>query len=180
MEQVTLGALKGKEIPLVGQIIRVADEYDAIVSKRQYKSHIGISDTLKIIIENSLPISNLNEIVQNAKVGKNNKKVVAKLIKIVISDTEYEISGLFEYCEKIKEEVERLKQANEYYLKMIKQTSEKKKTYFAEGVKMFLRVNESMDTFQEILKEYEIAYNLQKEKIDNLYVEIKNIKKLKL
>ena len=41
-----------KNIPYVAQIIRVADEYDAIVSKRQYKSHIGISDTLKILIKN--------------------------------------------------------------------------------------------------------------------------------
>ena len=39
-----------KDIPYEAQIIRVADEYDAIVSKRQYKSHIGISDTLKILI----------------------------------------------------------------------------------------------------------------------------------
>ena len=38
--------LTKKDIPYEAQIIRVADEYDAIVSKRQYKSHIGISDTL--------------------------------------------------------------------------------------------------------------------------------------
>ena len=44
--------LTKKDIPYEAQIIRVADEYDAIVSKRQYKSHIGISDTLKILIEN--------------------------------------------------------------------------------------------------------------------------------
>ena len=31
--------LSKKDIPYEGQIIRVADEYDAIVSKRQYKSH---------------------------------------------------------------------------------------------------------------------------------------------
>ena len=44
------GLLK-KDIPYEAQIIRVADEFDAIVSKRQYKSHINISDALKIIIE---------------------------------------------------------------------------------------------------------------------------------
>ena len=48
--------LTKKDIPYEAQIIRVADEYDAIVSKRQYKSHIGISDTLKILIENTKPI----------------------------------------------------------------------------------------------------------------------------
>ena len=43
------GLLK-KDIPYEAQIIRVADEYDALVNKRQYKSHIGITDSLKIII----------------------------------------------------------------------------------------------------------------------------------
>lgn len=47
--------LAGDDIPYEAQIIRVADEFDAIVSKRQYKSHIDISDTLKILIENSNP-----------------------------------------------------------------------------------------------------------------------------
>ena len=41
--------LTKKDIPYEGQIIRVADEYDAIVSKRQYKTHIGITDTLKYV-----------------------------------------------------------------------------------------------------------------------------------
>ena len=68
--------LHKSEIPYEAQIIRVADEYDALVSKRQYKSHIGISDTLKILIEN----------VHN---GKINSKIVKKLIKIVIEDIEY-------------------------------------------------------------------------------------------
>ena len=67
--------LSKSDIPYEAQIIRVADEYDAIVSKRQYKSHIGISDTLKILIE-------------NAQNGKNNPKIVKKLIKIVIEDIE--------------------------------------------------------------------------------------------
>ena len=40
---------EGNKIPYEAQIIRVADEYDAIVSKRQYKSHVGISDTIKTI-----------------------------------------------------------------------------------------------------------------------------------
>ena len=68
--------LTKKDIPYEGQIIRVADEYDAIVSKRQYKSHIGISDTLKILIENTKPHENiqksavLNEIATNTKLGK--------------------------------------------------------------------------------------------------------------
>ena len=49
-----------KDIPYEAQIIRVADEYDAITSKRQYKSHIGISDTLKILILLKLQTGNLS------------------------------------------------------------------------------------------------------------------------
>ena len=45
--------LTKKDIPIEGQIIRVADEFDAIVSKRQYKTHIGITDTLKLLIEDT-------------------------------------------------------------------------------------------------------------------------------
>ena len=77
--------LTKKDIPYEGQIIRVADEYDAIVSKRQYKSHIGISDTLKILIENTKPSTNshyseaLNEIAENTKLGKNNPVIVCLL-----------------------------------------------------------------------------------------------------
>jgi len=47
--------LTKKNIPIEGQIIRVADEFDAIVSKRQYKTHIGITDTLKLLIEETKP-----------------------------------------------------------------------------------------------------------------------------
>ena len=49
--------LVAKDIPYEAQIIRVADEFDAISSKRQYKTHIGIIDTLNILIENSQTIS---------------------------------------------------------------------------------------------------------------------------
>ena len=55
--------LTKKDIPLEGQIIRVADEFDAIASKRQYKSHIGVSDTLKML-------------VADAQAGKINKKAL--------------------------------------------------------------------------------------------------------
>ena len=57
--------LTKKDIPYEAQIIRVADEYDAIVSKRQYKSHVGISDTLKILIENSYVYKQLKILKRN-------------------------------------------------------------------------------------------------------------------
>jgi HD-GYP domain-containing protein (c-di-GMP phosphodiesterase class II) len=75
-----------------GQIIRVADEFDAIVSKRQYKTHIGVTDTLKYLIEETRPTTPksiaLKSIEENTKIGKLNPKIVKKLCKVVIEDLE--------------------------------------------------------------------------------------------
>ena len=156
-----------KDIPYEAQIIRVADEYDAIVSKRQYKSHIGISDTLKILIE-------------NANNGKNNPKIVKKLLKVVIEDTEYEIFLTQSYVDELKSEIERLEQINKYKTAMDKAKKEKDKSYYLEGMKQLLKNDETIDNYTTLYKEYKEAYNKRKAIIENLYNEIKTIKKLKI
>ena len=178
--------LTKKDIPYEGQIIRVADEYDAIVSKRQYKTHIGISDTLKILIENSKPNENLNasdalsEIALDTKMGKNNPLIVRCLFKVVIDDIEYEIYLTQSYVEELKEEIKRLKQIDKYREKMEASKKEKDKNYYLEGMKILLKPEETIETYQTILQEYEKAYIKRKSIIDNLYHEIKVIKKLKV
>ena len=156
-----------KDIPYEAQIIRVADEYDAIVSKRQYKSHIGISDTLKILIE-------------NANNGKNNPKIVKKLLKVVIEDTEYEIFLTQSYVDELKSEIERLEQINKYKIAMDKAKKEKDKSYYLEGMKQLLKNDETIDNYTNLYEEYKEAYNKRKAIIENLYNEIKIIKKLKV
>ena len=156
-----------KDIPYEAQIIRVADEYDAIVSKRQYKSHIGISDTLKILIE-------------NANNGKNNPKIVKKLLKVVIEDTEYEIFLTQSYVDELKSEIERLEQIYKYKIAMDKAKKEKDKNYYLEGMKQLLKTDETIDNYTTLYKEYKEAYNKRKSIIENLYNEIKIIKKLKI
>lgn len=47
--------IPGNKIPYEAQIIRVADEFEAITAKRQYKSHIGIIDALNILIDHAHP-----------------------------------------------------------------------------------------------------------------------------
>lgn len=159
--------LTKKDIPYEAQIIRVADEYDAIVSKRQYKSHIGISDTLKILIE-------------NANNGKNNPKIVKKLIKVVIEDTEYEIYLTQSYVDELEQEIKRFNQINKYKEAMNNATKEKDKNYYFEGMKMLLKNNETLENYSSLCEEYKEAYNNRKTIIDNLYNEIKIIKKLKV
>ena len=178
--------LTKKDIPYEGQIIRVADEYDAIVSKRQYKSHIGITDTLKILIENSHSNPDarqshaLNDIIENAKLGKNNPIIVKTLIKVVIDDINYEIYCTQEYVDSLKESIKRLEKAEKYYEKMKSAKNEKKENYFYEYTKLYLEKGEDINNFIEIKQEYVDAYKHRKEKINTLYDEIKKIKKLRM
>lgn len=178
--------LTKKDIPYEGQIIRVADEYDAIVSKRQYKSHIGISDTLRILIENTKPFKTipasvaLHEVAENSKLGKNNPIIVKALISVVIEDIEYEISCSIDYLKSLEDTIKRLRNVKKYEEKMLNAKSDKKKQYFLEGMKMYLNTNETVENYASILDEYKTTYSNKKKQIDHLYDEIKIIKKLKI
>ena len=178
--------LTKKDIPYEGQIIRVADEYDAIVSKRQYKSHIGISDTIKILIENTQPnqkiqsSSVLKEIAENVKLGKNNPTIVKALIKVVLDDVYYEITCSQDYVDYLAENLKRFERIEKLYNKYINAKNEDKKNYYLEYMKLYFTENENVDNFHQIWNDYKSAYDLRKTKIDNLYNETKIIKKLKV
>ena len=177
--------LTKKDIPYEGQIIRVADEYDAIVSKRQYKSHIGITDTLKILIDNTKPHQDipaseaLNALSENAKLGRDNPIIVKALMDVVIDDIEYEISCTIDYINELSNELKRLKQIQKYDIKRSKSTTDKKKNYYLEGMKIFLRNGETPENYLTVLEEIHTAFLNKKDAIDNLFDEIKTIKKLK-
>lgn len=175
--------LKGKQIPLEDQIIKVADEYDAIVSKRQYKTHVNISDTLKILIKETQPSNKeiaLDSAASRAKVGKLNKKVVKTLFKVVIEDTEYEISCLIGYINFLKEQIKRLNTILDYEIKMNNAPNQKKRNYYKEGMELLFLEGENYDNYQTVLEEYKTALGERQEIINKLYEEIKVIKKLKV
>ena len=175
--------LVAKDIPYEAQIIRVADEFEAITAKRQYKTHIGIIDTLNILIENSQPITpkeGINLIIKDAKVGKINKSIVRALFKVILEDTEYEIAVRMEYLEFVKEEISRLTKAENYYKKYLSAQNPNKKDYYKQGVEMYLRPSnaETIDNFESVLNEYKQSYIDRKEHLEKLYKEVKQIKKL--
>ncbi len=177
--------LTKREIPMEDQIIKVADEYDAIVTKRQYKTHINISETLKEIIKDTEPdditaILALDNVAEKSKYGKMNKQVVRALFKVVIEDTEYEICGIMSYVKYLKEQIKRLNCMNDYYKKMEKSNNEKKKNYYKEGIKMLLTNGETLENFQGILEEYQKTLDNKEDMINKLYLEIKIIKKLRV
>lgn len=171
------------EIPYVAQIIRVADEYDAITSKRQYKTHVNISETLNELIEDSKPEDIKKSIVldqlnMNYQFGKINLKVLKALFKVVIDDIYYEIDGLYKYVKYLNSQVKRLKQIDEYKTKMDLSQSDKKRNYYMDGIKMLIQENEDLNNYFSILSEYEHAISIREDRINKLYKEISVIKKL--
>ncbi len=175
--------LKKKDIPMEAQIIRVADEYDAIVTKRQYKTHVNISETLKDLIKDTKPDPKflaLDQLTENEKSGKINKKVLRTLFKVVIDDILYEISSVVGYFDYLKEQIKRLELIEQYREKMEKANKEKTKNYYLEGMKLLLASDESIENYQTVLAEYRQALVTRQKRIDDLYNEIKIIKKLKV
>lgn len=160
-------------IPLVGQIIRVADEFDAIVSKRQYKTHIGVVDTLKILISETKPL-------KGKKVGKINPKFVKVLIKVVTDDTEYELYNLGKYVNYLEQEIKRLEQIENYAIKMNKASKDSDKSYYLNGIQSLFSSGETLENYKVVLNEYHEAYVVRKKEMDNLTDELKDLKKLKV
>ena len=99
---------------------------------------------------------------------------------MVIEDTEYEIYLTQGYLENLQSELKRLKQVEKYEIAMNKAKTEKDKSYFLEGMKMLLVNNETPENYKSRYEEYQKAYDTRKSIIDNLYNEIKVIKKLKV
>ncbi len=177
--------LKAKDIPYEAQIIRVADEFDAISSKRQYKTHVGIVDTLNILIENAQPnqptlSEGLKQMSESVRLGKIDKKIVKALFKVIADDTEYEISCRLYYIDYLKQEIKRLEKAKKYYDKMEASNSESKKDYFRQYSEAYLKKTENVDLVPQIYQELNDALVLKQEHVDKLYDELKKIKHLKV
>ena len=177
--------LTKEKIPFVARIIRVADEYDALVTKRHYTTHVHISDTLKDMIKDAHPenydkVVALGQLSENSKMGKISPRLLRTLFKVVIDDTRYEISCVADYIDYLKENIKRLELADTYYLKMQKASSEKKRNYYMEGMQMLFQAGENFQNYHQIMREYRDALIVRQTGINDLYNEIKIIKKLKV
>ncbi len=177
--------LNKDDIPYVAQIIRVADEYDAIVTKRQYTTHINISETLKELMHDARPTDYiktvaLDSLKQNYSVGKINSKALKALFKVVIDDTLYEISCVMDYIKYLKEQVKRLEEIQKYDMKSQKAKKDKEKEYYREGMRMLFQSGENFDNYEQVLSEYRQAIITREDVKAKLYNEIDIIKKLKI
>ena len=171
--------LKGNDIVYEGQIIRVADEFDAITSKRQYKTHIGVNDTLKILIENTKPKDNVKRGLFKINYGKTNRQIVNALIKLIIEDTEYEIYQRELYIEHLQNEKKRYIQAEKVYNKYLKTNNENKKEYLKEYINGFLITGESFREIPQYISDVNQILENKLELLKKLKEEFKQMKKLK-
>lgn len=172
------------KIPYEAQIIRVADEFEAITAKRQYKTHVGIIETLNMLIDDTKPNpiktmpDGLKILAEETRLGKIDRKIVKALFRVVIDDTEYEIASRADYLDYLKGEIKRFEEASRYYEKMQAAITDSKKEYYRQGAQAFLRRNEDVDKIPETLEQLREAYKVRKAHIDKLYLEVKQIKRL--
>lgn len=183
MEPDTPIGLKGDDIPYVAQIIRVADEYDAIVAKRQYTTHVNISETLEELVHDSKPEDikksiAFDQLNLNLQVGKINSKVLKALFKVVIDDIYYEIDGLYTYVKYLESQRKRLKQIDIYKYKIESSSNERKKVQYECKITELLNDEETIDNYSTILSEYEHAIIVREDRIEKLYKEISILKSL--
>lgn len=177
--------LTKNNIPFVAKIIRVADEYDALVTKRHYTTHVHISETLKDMIKDAHPenyekVIALGQLSENSKVGKISPKLLKTLFKVVINDTKYEISCVFDYVDYLKANIKRLELIDSYNFKMQKTSNQNKRDYYKEGMQMLFQAGENFQNYHQVLQEYREALIVRETRINDLYNEIKIIKKLKV
>ena len=135
------------------------------------------------VIQNAQPnpkVLALDHLSETAKVGKINPKILRVLFKVVIDDILYEISCVLGYVDYLKDQIKRLNLINKYHEKAKQATKEKTKSYYLEGIKLLLQANETIDNYKTILDEYQNALTVRQKRIDELYNEIKIIKKLKV
>lgn len=157
----------------------MADEYDAIVSKRQYKSHIDISETLQILADKTKPSTN-DPKAKEPKYSKMNPKVVKALLKVVISDTEYEISSIFDYIEYLKTQIKRLEKIDNAYKKALNHKNDEEIAYYLKELSYQFEAGETIENYKSALEEYKTAKDRKQQAIDKLYDEIKKIKAIKI
>ena len=112
------------------------------------------------------------------KLGKNNQKIVKKLLKVVIDDIEYEISCTIDYVKDLQKEINRYKEIEKYINKKNASTKKKHIVYYEQYIDLLLRPGESIEDFNDLYQEAKDAYQLRKNILNDLHKEIKNVKKL--
>ena len=87
---------------------------------------------------------------------------------------------MMNYVDYLKEQIKRLELVEKYGQKAEKATKEKTKNYYLEGMRYLFAQGENFDNYEQIFQEYRDALVLRNDVINQLYQEIKMIKKLRI
>ncbi len=101
------------------------------------------------------------------------------MFKVVIDDTEYEISCTMEYMNYLKEQIKRLNKVIKLDEKFKNAKKEKDKEYYNYYMKLLFEQGENYENYKQVLSEYEHALELKEDLIRRLKKEIEIIKTLK-
>jgi len=84
------------------------------------------------------------------------------------------------YVYYLKSQIKRLDTIEKYDHKRQSAKKPEQKDYYASGMKMLLQKGETFENYKEIRGEYNSALEIRRKRIDDLYKEIRIIKKLKI
>lgn len=85
-----------------------------------------------------------------------------------------------DYVEYLKSQIKRLHLIETYETKANSSHNEKTKNYYYEGMNILFQQGETMENYKQILSEYMEALKNKQQMIEQLYNEIKIIKKLRI
>ena len=137
---------------------------------------------MKLLLKDAEPTIQtvaLDDLKSQSKYGKINIKVLYVLFKVVIDDTLYEISGVMDYTNYLRDQIKRLKKIEKYDERAQKSKKDKDKDYFHEYMRLLFEPGENFDNYKQVAEEYVVALKEKEESIKRLYQEIDIIKKLK-
>ena len=101
-------------------------------------------------------------------------------MKVVLDDIAYEKYCVQEYVEYLEQNIIRLKQIDQYVIKMRQAKKEKDKQYYKNGIYMLFSKGETLENYSIILDEYKKAHLIRSDILKKLDSEIKKIKKMKV
>ena len=87
----------------------------------------------------------LDFLAEKEKVGKINGKILKQLFKVVIDDTNYEISCVLQYVDYLKDQIKRLELMKRYY-KNDRNYQRKTKAYYKEGIRLYYKLAKQWKT----------------------------------